>query len=241
MQPEWKPLKTSSTIADIIMQARSTHTLRVSNEEEIKQVLRYSMVLVGLRANNMPTDEEKFVLLNFIKLNYGNFGVAEIKIAFEMAVAGKFQIDVKCYENFSCEYFGRIMNAYSEFARNETFILMQKSQESSTLPEPTPDEQKLQAIESLNFYADRMKALMEKKKDVDFFLGGIHVLFTIARKHNLINLSDEVRRIIKDKNARIKDVKEFDIKCKSDGYLYQLREMVDFEVRFDNNGNLKQI
>jgi hypothetical protein len=77
------------------------------------------MLLVGLRGNNLPTEEEKFVLTNFVRSNFGNQTQEEIKIAFEMAVAGKLQVDAKCYENFSCEYFGRIMNAYLEFAREE--------------------------------------------------------------------------------------------------------------------------
>ena len=119
-QPEWKPLKTGNASANIILQARSYHTLRVRHEEDLKQVLRYAMVLVGLRGNNMPTEEEKFVLLNFIRSNFGNQTPEEIKLAFELALSGKLGIDAKCYENFSCEYFGRIMNAYIEYARQET-------------------------------------------------------------------------------------------------------------------------
>jgi hypothetical protein len=117
---EWKQSEIGNGTALMIIKAQSSQTLRIRSEEDIKQVLRYAMVLVGLRGNNMPIDEEKFVLLNFIRTNYGNQTPEEIKIAFEMAISGKFNIDSKCYENFSCEYFGRIMNAYIEYARQET-------------------------------------------------------------------------------------------------------------------------
>jgi len=60
---EWKPLRSGNAEANIILQARSTQSLRLRHEEDIKQVLRYAMVLVGLRSNNMPSEEEKFVLL----------------------------------------------------------------------------------------------------------------------------------------------------------------------------------
>src|SRR5512137_161350 len=92
-QQEWKPLKTGNASANIILQAQSTQSLRLRHEEDLKQVLRYAMVLVGLRGNNMPTEEEKFVLLNFIRSNFGNQTPEEIKLAFELAVSGKLGID----------------------------------------------------------------------------------------------------------------------------------------------------
>jgi len=49
------------------MKAKNSPTLRTTSEEDLTKVLRYSMLLVGLRANNMPTEEESFVLLNFIQ------------------------------------------------------------------------------------------------------------------------------------------------------------------------------
>ena len=131
---EWKPLKTGNASANIILQAQSTQTLRSRNEEDLKQVLRYSMVLVGLRGNNMPTEEEKFVLLNFIRSNFGNQTLEEIKLAFELAVSGKLGIDAKCYENFSCEYFGRIMKAYIDYARQETITVVKEIE----APKETP-------------------------------------------------------------------------------------------------------
>jgi hypothetical protein len=65
---EWKHLGSGNAIA--IRQAQSAITLRVRNEEDIKQALRYSMLLVGLRGSNLPTEEEKFVLTNFVKSNF---------------------------------------------------------------------------------------------------------------------------------------------------------------------------
>ena len=109
---EWKPYVTGNSIGEQIILAQGYQSLRLRHEDDLKQVLRYAMILVGLRSNNMPTDEEKYVLLNFIKSNFGNLTPEEIKLAFEYAVAGKYNIDVKCYENFSPLYFASIMNAY---------------------------------------------------------------------------------------------------------------------------------
>lgn len=94
---------------------------QLKNPEPIKQALRYAVVLVGLRAANFPNDEEKRVLIEYIQNYYGGHTAAEIKLAFEMAVAGKLNVEqVSCYENFTPLYFSSIMNAYREWAKAES-------------------------------------------------------------------------------------------------------------------------
>jgi hypothetical protein len=98
--------------------------------EDIKEVLRLVMVKIGLRAQNWPTDEEKFVLIEHVIKNFGGHTCEEIKLAFDMAIQGmlKFEEDqsVNCYENFSCLYFSNIMNAYREWAK-ESYKLIEKN------------------------------------------------------------------------------------------------------------------
>lgn len=172
---EWKPYATGNSIGEQIILAQGYQSLRLRHEEDLKQVLRYAMILVGLRSNNMPTDEEKFVLLNFIKSNFGNLTPEEIKLAFEYAVAGKYNIDVKCYENFSCEYFGRIIKAYNEYSIEETKAIRNKVIESEPLPVPTMEILKQQAIETANMYADQLR----KDSNFKWIYGGLNHLYDI--------------------------------------------------------------
>lgn len=87
--------------------------------EPLEQALRYVMVLVGIRSTNLPEKAEKAVLINFIQTNYGGHTAAEIRLAFEMAVAGKLDCDPVPYENFSVLYFSTVMNAYRKWAAQE--------------------------------------------------------------------------------------------------------------------------
>ena len=90
----------------------------LTDVEPLKQALRYAMVLVGIKANNVPNDREKSVLLQFIVNNYGGHTPSEIRLAFDLAISGDLDVeDVKCYENFSPLYFASIMNAYRKWAR----------------------------------------------------------------------------------------------------------------------------
>lgn len=84
----------------------------------------------------MPTQEEFDFLKIFILRNYPGHTVDEIRLAFDLAIAGKLDVDAKCYENFSCEYFGRIMTAYRKWASNEAKNLPKITQEPQVEPKP---------------------------------------------------------------------------------------------------------
>lgn len=85
-----------------------------ATEEDLKQCLRYIFALIGLK--NVPSNELKILLHEFIRQNYGGHTAAEIRLAFEMAVTGKLDVDPVCYENFSPLYFASIMNAFRGWA-----------------------------------------------------------------------------------------------------------------------------
>jgi len=111
--------------------ALQSQKVAVSNVKELSEVLRYVMVLIGLKAENFPSQEEKPLLLAHIFKYYAQHTLGEIRLAFEMALAGGLDIDrrdISCYENFSCQYFSRIMNSYRRWA----------GQEVKQIPEPAP-------------------------------------------------------------------------------------------------------
>jgi hypothetical protein len=91
--------------------------------EEIKEVLRFVMVKIGLRANNWPNDLEKVILHQHIVENFGGNNVDEIRLAFEMGIAGKLGFleneSIVPFENFSCLYFSSVMNAYRRWSAQE--------------------------------------------------------------------------------------------------------------------------
>ncbi len=86
--------------------------------EQINQTLRYCMMVVGIRAQNLPQVEEVSVLICFIKTHLGNYTLNEYRLAFELAAADQLECDTKHYENFTCEYVSRIMKAYRKYANN---------------------------------------------------------------------------------------------------------------------------
>jgi len=103
-----------------------------AHTEEIKQVLRFSMILVGIRAATMNamSEEEKIILIEFLREKYPFHTVAEIKLAFTKAAAHELDIkEVAHYENFTCEYLGRIMSAYRSWATLQNVYLRARTED----------------------------------------------------------------------------------------------------------------
>jgi hypothetical protein len=238
VQQEWRPLEIGKGTANLIIKAQSTPNIRTRSEDDLKQVLRMAMLMVGLRGSNMPTDEEKYVLLAFIKSNYGNQTPEEIAIAFEMAVAGKLNTDCKCYENFSCEYFGRIMNAYIEYARQETKNV-KKPEPEIEKPVPTDDELKALAIANVNSYVKRIEHSQYIAGDFEWTLGGLSHLYDDLVRFGIWKCPDIDRESIKARlRPKFNDDKLFNAECKSEAYKLFCHQLADMDMTLNENGEI---
>ena len=235
---EWKPLRSGNVEANVILQARSAQSLRLRHEEDIKQVLRYAMVLVGLRSNNMPSEEEKFVLLNFIRSNFGNQTPEEIKLAFEWAVSGKLNIDAKCYENFSCEYFGRIMKAYIDYARQETITVAQVEEVVKEIPSDA--DLKIAAINSANMYAQEMIRCQERSIKMNWIAGGLHVLYDYIVQFGIYEAhTEDKKRIYATLLPKYQDKDQLIMACKAQCYREFIENLADFKAYLTETGEIK--
>jgi hypothetical protein len=95
-------------------------------EEEIKNHLKLIFLKVGIRANNLPTELETTVLLNFIYENYSNFRINEISLAFDLAIKKVLEVEIKHFESFSTMYFAGIMATYIPWAKSNLKELPKK-------------------------------------------------------------------------------------------------------------------
>lgn len=143
--------------------------------EDLKEVLRLVMLKIGLRAINMPNEEEKQVLINHILTNFGNHTCEEILLAFDMAIIGKLNVEVNCYENFSCLYFSNIMYAYREWSREEIKHIKQEVKE---LPAPVDkdhwtDNEQVETARKLYKMLKKYRCITQKVAAILFRQGKI--------------------------------------------------------------------
>lgn len=118
-----QPIESTLSGSGVLVEAiKGQKIYQLPDQTDLEKCLRYCMLLVGMRANNLPGKEETAILFNHIHKFYSGHTVAEIRLAFEMAIAGELEIepnDVKAYENFSTIYFSQIINSYRRWAAQE--------------------------------------------------------------------------------------------------------------------------
>lgn len=127
---EWKPLEIGE---NELIKAISGVKIAKSDNNELGNTLRYCMLLMGIRAANMPNQDEKQLLFMFLRRNFGGHTTDEIRLAFEMAASGRLEVDARHFENFSCEYIGRILTAFRSWSK-QVYTQQVKPEKTPELP-----------------------------------------------------------------------------------------------------------
>ena len=128
---------------EIVEASKDTQIRNLTDQESTKMSLRYIFTLVGLKVENLPSELQKMVLMEFIESEFGWMTPEEMKLAFRMAVAGKLDVEVNHFQNFSPVYFATIANAYREKRGAALTEYNSKIHEMTTKPDPSDDEKKM--------------------------------------------------------------------------------------------------
>lgn len=128
---------------DIVEASRDTQIRNLTDQESIKMSLRYIFTLVGIKSENLPSELQKMVLIEFIESEFAWMTPEEMKLAFKMAVAGKLDVEINHFQNFSPVYFAAVANAYRE-KRGAALTEYNKNMlDMTTKPHPSDDEKKM--------------------------------------------------------------------------------------------------
>lgn len=112
---------------DGIMQTLKSKKIVDCSPKEIIEKLSLIYMLIGLRPQHFPTQQEDILLLTFIKKHFGHKSIDELYFAFELAILGHLEIDdIKVYDQFTIEYLVRIMNCYRKWLLNKSKDMTKK-------------------------------------------------------------------------------------------------------------------
>lgn len=163
---------------------------QISIDDQDK-VIRYCIILVGVRAKNIPVKEEIDVLFEFITKNFGNHTPEEIKMAFNMAVSGRLTVDSNCYENFSCEFFGRIMSAYRKWAQNEIKQIPEEKEVQKLIAPPA---------DWSNFWQDCVQAASEGTIETKIVPAALYE-WLVEKKYLQLDIPERKQLFLKARNG----------------------------------------
>lgn len=192
---------------EIVQAALDTKIRNLDNDEPIRQALRYVFALVGLKAENFPSEIQKAVLIDFIQTDLKDFSPDEIKIAFRLAVNGQLNVEINHFQNFSALYIANVFNAYKEHRAKAMIEFNRKIDRVQVIPQQPSDAEK--AREFWNFVETFIVQKFEQYRDKGIFegtLNGFEQVFSILEKKlELLVLSIDQKKAI---HERAKDIQQ---------------------------------
>ena len=178
-----------------IIEAFKGDKLNLLSPVTLRENLAYIFTLIGL--TRLPDTIELEVIEDFIRSTYPFFTIQEMRIAFKMAVQGKFDCNIEHYEKFSPKYISGIMNAYK----------LKANQVRKNIP-PLPEQPVKQLTEQeivdftkedwLNgkredfnrvFNADKVFKILLKQGKLTFTQDQILETINVVREDNLYRLN----------------------------------------------------
>jgi len=213
---------------EIVLAHHQTRICNLSDLEPLKQALRYVMTLIGIKAENVPSESQKMVLFDFVVSELGNFSPEEFRIAFKLAASKKLNCDVEHFQNFSAAYVGRIMDAYANY--KATAMREFKNQ----LHTEEPDRELTQAEKDLLFY-EFVETFIVKKFELyratgrlEGTLSGFSAVFNVLEKDlKLLVLSVEEKKEIYDLAVEIHKNQNTTKKASSKDEARSMRQLVE--------------
>ena len=218
---------------EIVSAAQSGVRMKIMDDiEPIKQSLRYVFALIGLKPENLPSDLQKHVLIEFIQSELGEFTAEEIKLAFRMAVAGHLNVDPTHYQNFNAMYLGAVMNSYREFQRRAMKEHRQKMAEMETAIEPSEETKKQMFWAFVDVCILKKWDEFIKTNTIDWSFISVNNVFNVLEiNFKLIQLSaDEKMEIAK----RAKKIVQSSIENPSCDTVQQIRDFRKLREKLEN-------
>lgn len=198
---------------EIVIAAHQNRICDLSDLEPLKQALRYVMTLIGIKAENMPSESQKMVLFDFVKSELGYFSPEEFRIAFKLAASKKLNCDVEHFQNFSAAYVGRIMDSYNTYKANAMREYKSQLEQAPVEVEMTEQEKSLIFYEFLETYVVKKFELYRQTGRLEGTLSGFSAVYSaLEEKLGLINLSldekKEMYEVAKKIHQRKNEVKK---------------------------------
>lgn len=146
-----KPSLIGRTELDVYLENRKDLKLRELNDlTPLRETFRYCLALVGIKKENLPTDAQKAVLIDFCINNLSSFTVSEIKHAFTLAVAGKLEVDANSYQSFNPVFVADILNAYKNYTTKKNYHMKELDEVKEKTQEEKDDINRAMMLDILN-------------------------------------------------------------------------------------------
>lgn len=169
-----------------VQQAAFQTKLPYMKNADIQKQLMIVMALLGFRPENFPDDNEKKIIIDYMRTQMGAYSLADIGLAFTLYIQGKLDYNEKHYGKFSVLFLENVMQSYKRYK-----VALPKQPIEHQLPEISKEEtERLVRHGALTCF----QTYFQYQKLFDF--GNVTYDYLDRRGH--INLTDARKRVIWD-------------------------------------------
>ena len=158
-----------------------------STAPEMGQALIQIYMLIGLKQSNYPSDAETRMICSYLLTNYSNRSLKEILLAFDLAIKGKLDYELKIFDSFTIPMIVGVMSAYKKWS----YIEYEKIKKPAELPPvlQVTHEEKVRECDE-----------WEQKKDIKLSMIPLY-LYDWFELTGRIRLTSEEKKVIYNKAA----------------------------------------
>jgi hypothetical protein len=109
-----KPLTNSSAALESFKQAKKSKKTADAPTLEIIEAVKRGLIMLGIK--NTPSKEEWAIYVREITTYHKFLTVAEIELAFTLAIRQELNFDPETYQNFNLLYLNKMLAAYKQWA-----------------------------------------------------------------------------------------------------------------------------
>jgi len=131
------------------------------------------------------SQEELFMNVTFIRENFNEFNLYDIKEAIDLSIKGDLNVDVEHYQNFSPLYISKILQAYKKHKGSVIVTINQKISEEEN------KNKKISIEDRVALTRASIKSLYDEKDNPNFYDYG-NVTYEFIKKNNLYPISKKL-------------------------------------------------
>ena len=195
--------------------------------QNLHKLLVKCCLLTGVKP--LPLDEEIRLFVEYIAEHFYKFSLLEVDNAFNLATAGKLDVEPNHYQSFNVIYISNILNAYSEY-KGKYILEYRKLLEESQKVEPTEEEKTQLMIES-------MLEAFDNYKEERYYNQFGWVSYDFLTRIGALSIPDEVKQEILE-NAQamaVEELKNKRVEEKQVSEKKKIGELID-DILKDNSG-----
>ena len=191
---------------------QSTNELKIRNLGGFKEIgfaLFKVFEMLGIKGKNLPDEDQRALLLDFVTKQYGKYSIDEINHAFELGITRELEPffakneSISNFGGFTVAYFGSVMSAFEKYKRSK--LSTASSKKSAQLPEHGQ-------IETYVFLKNNLidKFPQYKNGFYPWDFGIERTFYKDLQALELLRLSDDDKREMWREVAKRFEIKEFE-------------------------------